>query len=155
MELSNQEVTRRLNNTRPGSLWEALDITVVSAERERVVLTMPIGPQHKQQAGYLHGGVSVLLAETAASIGTALNIDLERQMTFGIEINANHLRPKRAGQLTVTATPIHRGRTTQVWDIRITDELEKLVCVSRCTLAVVPRAPEASNPLLQSQAGVD
>ncbi|MBX5450858.1 hotdog fold thioesterase [Thermogemmatispora sp.] len=148
MELSSQEIVERLNGTRAGTLWEALDISLVSADKERVVLSMPIGPRHKQQAGYLHGGISVLLAETAASIGTALNINLEEQMALGLEINANHLRPKREGRLTAVATPIHRGRTTHVWEIRILDEQEKLVCISRCTLAVVPRPPEAINPLM-------
>jgi len=88
-----------------------------------------------------------VLAESVASLGTALNIDPGRQMAFGLEINANHLRPKRDGQLTAVATPIHRGRTTHVWDIRISDENDKLVCVSRCTVAVVDRPPDIDSPL--------
>jgi 1,4-dihydroxy-2-naphthoyl-CoA hydrolase len=148
MNLSHEEIVARLNRTRSGSLWELLDVTLLSADPERVVLTTTIGPLHKQQAGYLHGGISLWLAETAASIGTALNIDMQQQMPLGLEINANHLRPKREGRLTATATPLHRGRTTQVWEIRITDEHEKLICISRCTLAVLPRAPEATNPLV-------
>ena len=147
MDLSSDEIVAMINSTRTGSVWEMLDITLVTAEKDRVVATMPIGPQHKQQVGYLHGGVSITLAESLASLGTALNIDAGKQMAFGLEINANHLRPKRDGTLTGIATPLHRGRTTQVWDVRITDENDKLICVSRCTIAVVNRPPDNGNPL--------
>lgn len=145
MELSSEEIIARINSTREGSVWDILDITLVSAEKDKVVATMPIGPNHRQQVGYLHGGISVVLAESVASLGTVLNIDPTRQMAFGLEINANHLRPKRDGQLTAVATPIHRGRTTYVWDIKISDENDKLVCISRCTVAVVDRPPDSND----------
>ena len=143
-----QELIDHLNNRRTGSIWEVLNITLVQADKDKVVATMPIGPQHKQQVGYLHGGVSVVLAESLASLGAVLNIDADRQMAFGLEINANHLRPKRDGVLTGVATPIIRGRTTHVWDIRITDENDKLICISRCTVAIVDRPPDNGNPLV-------
>ena len=146
MEFSSDEIVAMINSTREGSVWDVLDIKLVSAEKDKVVATMPIGPNHRQQVGYLHGGISVTLAESVASLGTVLNIDPGKQMAFGLEINANHLRPKREGQLTATATPIQRGRTTHVWDIRITDENDKLICVSRCTVAVVNRPPENGSP---------
>lgn len=146
MDISSDEIVAMINSTRAGSVWEILDITLVTAEKDRVVATMPIGPYHRQQVGYLHGGISITLAESLASLGTALNIDASKQMAFGLEINANHLRPKRDGTLTGVATPLHRGRTTQVWDVRITDENEKLICVSRCTIAVVNRPPDNGNP---------
>lgn len=149
MEFSNEELVARINSTREGSVWDVLDIKLVSAEKDKVIATMPIGPNHRQQVGYLHGGISVVLAESVASLGTVLNIDPNRQMAFGLEINANHLRPKREGQLTAVATPIHRGRTTHVWDIRISDEDDKLICVSRCTVAVVDRPPDNDNPLFR------
>ena len=149
MEFSSEELVARINTTREGSVWEVLDIKLLSAEKDKVVATMPIGPNHRQQVGYLHGGVSVVLAESIASLGTIMNIDPSRQMAFGLEINANHLRPKRDGQLTAVATPFHRGRKTHVWDIRITDEQDKLVCISRCTVAVVDRPPDNGNPLLR------
>ena len=149
MEISSEELVARINSTREVSVWNILDIKLVSAEKDKVVATMPIGPNHRQQVGYLHGGISVVLAESVASLGTVLNIDASRQMAFGLEINANHLRPKREGQLTAIATPIHRGRTTHVWDIRISDENGKLVCISRCTVAVVDRPPDNGNPLLR------
>ena len=147
MDISSEEIVARINATREGSVWEMLDITLVTAEKDRVVATMPIGPHHRQQVGYLHGGISVTLAESLASLGTVLHIDASRQMAFGLEINANHLRPKREGVLTGVATPIHKGRTTHVWDIRITDENDKLVCISRCTVAIVDRPPDNGNPL--------
>jgi 1,4-dihydroxy-2-naphthoyl-CoA hydrolase len=147
VELSSTEIVERINATREGSVWDILDIQLVPAEKDKVVATMPIGPHHRQQIGYLHGGISVTLAESIASLGTVLNIDSERQMAFGLEINANHLRPKRDGRLTATATPIHKGRTTFVWDIQIRDENDKLICISRCTVAVVDRPPDNGNPL--------
>lgn len=121
------------------TLMGSLGITNVELTPDRVVCEMPVGPKTWQPAGILHGGASVALAETAASVATALNVDKETQMGVGLEINANHIRPKRDGVVTATATPLHKGRTTMVWDIKITDEDDKLICVSRCTMAVVPR----------------
>lgn len=150
MEYSPEEFVANINNTREGSVWNVLDITLVTAEKDRVVATMPIGPNQRQQIGYLHGGVSVVLAESLASLGSVLNIDGEKQMAFGLEINANHLRPKREGMLTGVATPLHRGRTTHVWEVKIRDEHEKLVCISRCTVAIVDRPPDNGNPLTRN-----
>ena len=147
MELSDEEIVAHINATREGSIGGVLDITVISANKDRVVATMPIGPNQRQQVGYLHGGASVTLAESLASLGAALNIDMDRQMVFGLEINANHLRPKRDGMLTGVAMPIHKGRTTHVWEIKISDENDKLVCISRCTIAIVDRPPDNGNPL--------
>ena len=139
MENSYQKFIEYVNAHRRGTAAEALDITVVEAAEDRLVATMPVGPNQRQPGGYLHGGISVALAETVASLGSLLHIDRERQMAFGLEINANHLRPKREGVVTATATPLHLGRTTHIWDIRIVDEQGKLICVSRCTVAVVER----------------
>jgi uncharacterized protein (TIGR00369 family) len=151
MELSSAQLVARINSTRQGSVWEILDITLVTAEKTRVVATMPIGPNHRQQLGYLHGGISITLAESLASLGSALNINPDRQTAFGQEINASHLRAKRAGTLTGTATPLRLGRTAHVWEVRITDEDEQLVCISRCTIAIVSRPSEENRQLLASQ----
>src|SRR5437764_14644216 len=126
MEFSSEELVARINSTREGSVWDVLDIKLVSAEKDKVVATMSIGPNHRQQIGYLHGGISVVLAESVASLGSVLNIDAATQMAFGLEINANHLRPKREGQLTAVASPIQWGRTPHVWDIRISADNNKL-----------------------------
>src|SRR5690625_1098544 len=118
-------------------LMEALGIEVVTLEKQKVILTMPVDERTHQPAGYLHGGASVLLAETAASIGGFLHIDQEKEAVFGMEINANHVKSKQEGTVTATAIPLHIGRTTMVWDIKIKDEQNRLICVSRCTLGVV------------------
>jgi len=120
------------------TLLTTLGIEIVEATKERVVARMPVGPKVHQPFGLLHGGASVVLAETAASTGSWMQVDQEKERVVGLEINANHLRAKRDGVLTATALPLHLGRRTHVWDIRLTDEEGKLVCVSRCTVAVVP-----------------
>jgi uncharacterized protein (TIGR00369 family) len=125
----------------PGqTLLATLDIEIVETTKERVVARMPVGPKVHQPFGLLHGGASLALAETVASIAAYMNVDRARETAVGIEINANHLRAKRDGVVTATATPLHIGRRTQVVEVRITDEEGRLVCVSRCTLAVVPKA---------------
>lgn len=120
-------------------LADALGITVLELTPQRVVATMPVDQRTRQPFGILHGGASVALAETVASLGAIMNVDLEKANAVGLEINANHLRAKGDGVVRATATPFHVGRSTQVWDIRIVDEEERPVCISRCTLAVVPR----------------
>jgi 1,4-dihydroxy-2-naphthoyl-CoA hydrolase len=121
------------------TLLSTLGIEIVEATKERVVATMPVGPRVHQPFGLLHGGASVALAETAASTAAWMNVDQASEIVVGIEINANHLRARQAGLVTATATPLHVGRRTQVWDVRIVDEEGRAVCVSRCTLAVVPK----------------
>jgi 1,4-dihydroxy-2-naphthoyl-CoA hydrolase len=113
-----------------------LGIEYVEMEPERVVMRMQIDVKHQQPLGYLHGGASVALAESAATVGAWLNCP-PGKVAFGSEINASHLRPKRSGTLTAVGTPVHRGRNSQVWDVEIHDENGKAVCASRCTLAVV------------------
>ena len=125
-------------------LAQTLGITFVELARERVVAQMPVGPRVHQPFGLLHGGASVALAETVASVGAWLHIDQERQAAVGLEINANHVRGLRDGVVTATATPAHLGRSTHVWDVRIVDEAERLVCVSRCTVAIVATPGAAS-----------
>ena len=120
-------------------LAATLGIEFVEATRERVVATMRVEPRTHQPFGLLHGGASVALAETVASVGAWLHIDPAREAAVGLEINANHLRGVREGLVTATATPIHAGRTTHVWDVRIADEAGRPVCVSRCTVAIVPQ----------------
>jgi uncharacterized protein (TIGR00369 family) len=119
------------------TLGRTLGIEMVEATGERVVATMPVEPRHHQPLGYLHGGATVALAETVASVGAYLAAP-DGHTAFGMEINANHLRPKREGTLTATGEPLYTGRSTQVWQVDVRDERGKRVCVSRCTLAIVP-----------------
>ncbi|WP_164668286.1 hotdog fold thioesterase [Virgibacillus doumboii] len=121
------------------TLMESLGIEVSSLEKNSIIMTMPVDHRTHQPAGFLHGGANVALAETAASVGAYLHVDPEQYNVFGIEINANHVKSKREGTVTAKATPIHVGRTTMVWEINIVDEEENLICISRCTIGVVPK----------------
>jgi uncharacterized protein (TIGR00369 family) len=134
------------------TVLKTLNITVESAEREKVVLSMPVDERVHQYTGLLHGGVSVVLAETAASIGAALNTDLEKYTPVGIEINANHLRSVSRGRITAEAVPVYQGRQMCVWSIEIRDERSRLVCVSRCTLALKPGSALSSTEQAASPA---
>lgn len=127
------------------TVLKTLNITIESAEKERVVLSMPVEERVHQYTGLLHGGVSVVLAETAAAIGAALNTDLTRFTPVGIEINANHLRSVSSGRVTAEAVPVYKGRQMSVWSIEIRDERERLICVSRCTLALKPGSALSST----------
>jgi len=120
-------------------LQKVLGIEIVEMSPERVVATMPVDERTHQPFGILHGGASIALAETVASLGAANRIDRERFIAVGQEINGNHLRPKSEGVVTATGVPVHAGRSSQVWSIEIRDEAGKLVCISRCTMAIVPR----------------
>lgn len=134
-----------LNARMPHTLGGTLGIEVLEATGQQVVARMPVGPAVHQPFGILHGGASVALAETVASIGAYLAAP-EGHMAVGLEINANHLRPMVQGWVKATATPIHQGRTTQVWQIHLEDEGSgKAVCTSRCTLAVLPMPSEAPS----------
>ncbi len=113
-----------------------LGVEFVELTPGRVVATMPVDERHHQPFGYLHGGVSVVLAESVASVGGYLNCP-PGKAAFGAEISASHVRPKREGTLTAVGVPAHVGRTSQVWEVHITDENDKTVCISRCTVAVV------------------
>lgn len=121
------------------TLMEQLQMRVVEANKDQVVMEMPVGPHNRQPMGFLHGGASVALAETAASIGGNLHADPATQAVFGLEINANHIRSVRSGIVTAVASPIHVGKSTMVWQISISDENEELLCIARCTLAVKTR----------------
>ena len=137
---SAQDALHWLHSLPSRGLADTLGIEFVELTPERTVATMPVNARTRQPFGLLHGGASVALAETLASMGAVLNIDGTHFAAVGLEINANHLRPKQDGIVRGTATPLHIGRSTQVWSVEIVDEQERRVCVSRCTVAVVPRA---------------
>lgn len=118
-----------------GGLIELLEIGVVRDEPGLMVMDMPVTEKVLQPYGFLHGGANVVLAETAASRGAAGLIG-DDEITFGMEINANHIKTKQTGRLTATARCRHQGRSTQIWEIEIMDEAGALVCLSRCTMAV-------------------
>jgi 1,4-dihydroxy-2-naphthoyl-CoA hydrolase len=115
-------------------LLDFLGVTIEVAEPERVVLKMEVTPKVHQYVGIMNGGVSLFLAETAASIGVVAGSDLTKVTPVGIEINANHLRAVSNGIITVEAKPVYAGRTMSVWGIEIKNDKGKLVCISRITL---------------------
>jgi len=116
---------------------EALGIVFTDIGADYLRATMPVDARTRQPFGLLHGGASVLLAETLGSVAGQLCV-MPKQHTVGMEINANHLRAVRSGTVTGTARVLHLGRSSHVWEIRIEDERGNLVCVSRLTLAVIP-----------------
>jgi 1,4-dihydroxy-2-naphthoyl-CoA hydrolase len=101
--------------------------------------TMPVEARTHQPYGLLHGGASVTLAETLGSAAAMLCVDADKEVAVGIDINANHVRGITKGVVTGTARPIHIGRSTHVWEIRIEDEHQRLICIARLTVAIVPR----------------
>jgi uncharacterized protein (TIGR00369 family) len=117
-----------------------LGITITEIGEDFLRGTMPVDQRTKQHYGLLHGGSSAMLAETLASVGANMCVEKEGQQAVGLELNCNHLRGVTEGLVTGTARPIHIGRKTQVWDIRIEDSRGKLCCVSRLTLAVIETA---------------
>lgn len=121
------------------TLMHALGIEVTKLEKGLVVATMPVDERTHQPWGLLHGGASVALAETVASVGAYELCDQTSEAVVGLEINANHVRGKRDGIVTATGSVLHHGKTTMVWEIKITDEEDKLICISRCTMAVIKR----------------
>jgi uncharacterized protein (TIGR00369 family) len=119
-----------------------LGVQTVSVTPEKVVLQVEVGPRVHQPYGILHGGVSALLAESAASLGGFVSVAPDF-IVVGTELNCSHLRPMTSGTLTATATPIRKGRTVHVWGIDLTDDEGRLICVARCTLQVLKAPPSA------------
>lgn len=129
-----------LNQYQQQTLVTHLGIRYTEVGEDYLKAVMPVDARTKQPAGILHGGASAALAETLGSTGANLVVDRTKTLCVGLELNCNHVRAMREGEVTGTARPLHIGKTTQVWEIKITDEQERLVCVSRITMAVLDRA---------------
>ena len=134
-----------INAWNAGSMVEHLGMRITEVGEDFLRGTMPVDARTKQPFGLLHGGASVALAESLGSLAGTMCIDATEQMAVGLDINANHVRAVTEGIVTGTARPLHVGRNTQVWEIRIEDERGRLVCISRLTLAIVPRAMSRSG----------
>ena len=134
-----QATPEQLRERSRNTLAEWLDIRVTEIGPDYLRATMPVNSHTHQPQGILHGGASVALAETIGSLAANLCVDVTKYVCVGQEINANHLRPASSGLVTGTARPYHVGGRSQVWGIEIRDENDKLVCVSRITMAVVER----------------
>ena len=133
-DLDPADITRKEGQ----SLAEHLGIVITAIGDDYVAATMPVDTRTVQPHGRLHGGASVALAETVGSLAANLTLDPAEQIAVGLEINANHVRPVKSGLVQATARPEALGRTTQIWSIRIVDEQQRLVCISRLTMAVIP-----------------
>jgi uncharacterized protein (TIGR00369 family) len=125
------------------NIHELLEIETVLVSPEKVVMSVEVGHQVHQPYGILHGGVSALLAESAASIGGSVSVGPD-EIVVGTELNCSHLRSMSSGTLTATATPVRKGRRVHVWTIDLTDDQDRLICVARCSLQVL-KAPEAAQ----------
>lgn len=128
-----------LSQVRPlelNTMAEFLGIEFTELGENYIKATMPVTSRTKQPYGLMHGGASVTLAETLGSVASAFVVEHEHHLCVGLEINANHIRSVREGIVTGIASPLHLGRSTHVWDVRIYNEAEKLVCISRLTVAI-------------------
>ena len=124
----------------PGTMAEFLGMEWMELGSDFVKIKMPVDQRTKQPYGLLHGGASCALAETIGSVASQLVLDPNKFICVGLEINANHIRSARSGYVMGTAKPLHLGGTTHVWDIKIYDEADKLICISRLTLAILKKA---------------
>jgi 1,4-dihydroxy-2-naphthoyl-CoA hydrolase len=133
--LSIETLTAMSANT----MLEHLGIEFIGVGEDFIKAKMPVDHRTHQPLGLLHGGASVTLAETLGSVAATFCVDISKQYCVGLEINANHIKSVKEGFVTGVARPVHVGKKTQVWEIKITNEKEELVCVSRITLAVIDK----------------
>ncbi|GGM26892.1 hotdog fold thioesterase [Pseudomonas asuensis] len=129
-----------LDESLRNTICERVDIRFEAYDDDSLTASMPVDERTHQPFGLLHGGASVVLAETVGSIASLLCIDRSQYSCVGLEVNANHLRAVRSGRVTAVARPIHLGRSTHVWDIRLSDEAGRATCISRLTVAVIPES---------------
>ncbi|KDO01196.1 MULTISPECIES: hotdog fold thioesterase [Pseudomonas] len=128
----------QLNALQKNTIGEVLDIRFEAFSEDSLSASIVVDHRTHQPFGLLHGGASVVLAETVGSMASCLCIDPQKFYCVGLEINANHLRGIRGGRVTATAKPVHIGRSTHVWDIRLSSDEGKASCISRLTMAVIP-----------------
>ncbi|MFC3041423.1 hotdog fold thioesterase [Virgibacillus xinjiangensis] len=121
------------------TLMEQLGMEMISITENEVQLSMPVDHRVHQPAGFLHGGASAALAETAASMGSAYLVDLQKVNVFGTELNSSHIKSKQDGTVTAKAVPLHKGKTSMVWEVKIVDEQDQLISISRCTVRIMPK----------------
>ncbi|HTD93116.1 MAG TPA: hotdog fold thioesterase [Chitinophagaceae bacterium] len=132
----------------PNTMAEHIGIEWSEVGDDFIKATMPVDNRTRQPYGLLHGGASCTLAETIGSVASAMVVDHARFACVGLEINANHIRSAREGSVTGIAKPLHLGANTHVWDVRIYDELDRMICVSRLTVAIIPRKESFRQPSL-------
>ncbi|GAB6387374.1 hotdog fold thioesterase [Stutzerimonas marianensis] len=136
----------QLNASRENTIVELLDIRFEAVDDESLTASMPVDARTHQPYGLLHGGASVVLAETLGSMASYHCIDTSKFYCVGLEVNANHLRGLRSGRVIGVCQPVHLGRSTHVWDIRLSGEDGKTSCISRLTVAIVPLGEGRPTP---------
>lgn len=134
-----EEVWKKIRDPNSNTMMETLGMKFTEITKDYIRGTMPIDHRTIQYYGLLHGGASVAFAESLASIASVVHIDMEKDMTVGLEINANHVKTATSGLMHGEARPIHLGSRTQIWQIELKNEAGKLLCISRFTVAVVPK----------------
>lgn len=139
MLFEKEKMLRLCNEWSKNTLMETLEINYIDAGEDFLVATMPVNPRVHQPMGLLHGGASAALAESVGSAASIMFVNPEKQEVRGIEISANHLKSKREGMVTATAKIVHKGASIHLWEIRITDEAEKLVSLCKLTNMVLPK----------------
>jgi 1,4-dihydroxy-2-naphthoyl-CoA hydrolase len=140
MRVFNPNITlEALNAMSPNTMTEHLGIVFTEIGDDFIEAKMPVDHRTHQPLGLLHGGASVVLAETLGSVAATCCVDMNKQYCVGLEINANHIKSVRSGFVMGKTKPIHIGKRTQVWEIKIVNEQQELVCVSRITMAVIDR----------------
>jgi 1,4-dihydroxy-2-naphthoyl-CoA hydrolase len=132
-------ITADMLNRTAVNMVKYLDIQFLEVAPTHITASMPVDHRTQQPMGLLHGGASVVLAETLGSVGANLCVQENGQYCVGLEINANHIKSARSGRVIGTAKPMHIGKRTQVWEISIVDETDALVCISRITMAVIDK----------------
>lgn len=128
-----------LNRMSANTMMDHIGIQFTHIGDDFIEATMPVDARTHQPLGLLHGGASVVLAETLGSVAATCCVDISKQYCVGLEINANHIKSARSGVVTGISRPIHIGGKTQIWEIRITNEAKELVCISRITMAVLDK----------------
>lgn len=139
MMFDKDKMLQLCNDWSKNTLMETLEIEYIDAGEDFLTAKMPVNSRIHQPMGLLHGGASVALAESVGSAASLLFVNPEKSEVRGIEISANHLRAKREGIVYATAKIIHKGRSIHLWEIRITDEQDRLVCLSKLTNMILPR----------------
>jgi len=139
MDLNKQKILAQLNSIVPNTLLETLQISYTDVGKDFLTAKMPVNSKVHQPQGILHGGATVALAETVGSTASHLFIDASKYKVKGLEISANHLKSKSEGEVFATARPIHKGRTTHLWEIRIEDEEGNLISLCKLTTIVLPK----------------
>jgi 1,4-dihydroxy-2-naphthoyl-CoA hydrolase len=142
MQLFRPDITpEKLNNLSANTMVEHLGIVFTEVGEDYIKGRMPVDHRTHQPYGILHGGASVALAETLGSVAAHCTVMHQNRFCVGLEINANHIRPVKEGFVTGTARPIHIGKRTQIWEVRLTTETGEMVCISRITLAILDEKP--------------